>query len=318
MTLEEIQKQWPEIPLGKTRDIRNHKIGLLTILYRTTSAKNGQTQWVCKCDCGNYIVRNGSKMAEGKQISCGCQKRYKTINEVGNRYNKLIVLKQADKPRENAGRGLWWLCKCDCGNITIVRGKDLRNGDVQSCGCLEKENQHKFGQYNFIDETNNVYTYLTVIKQAPSKKGIAAWECKCKCGNTIIVRGCDLRNGSVKSCGCLHSLGEQKIITFLQQNNINFKKEYSFIDLVTDKLGHPRFDFAIFDTQGCLKYLIEYQGEQHYTDKGKFGKRQREITDKLKKDYCNLHNIPLYEITYKDNIIEQLQNIIGRENEKDE
>lgn len=29
-----------------------------------------------------------------------------------------------------------WLCQCDCGKQTIVRGADLNNGFTKSCGCL--------------------------------------------------------------------------------------------------------------------------------------------------------------------------------------
>lgn len=32
-----------------------------------------------------------------------------------------------------------WLCKCDCGNIKVVQGGSLKNGNTQSCGCLQKE-----------------------------------------------------------------------------------------------------------------------------------------------------------------------------------
>jgi len=34
--------------------------------------------------------------------------------------------------------------------------------------------------------------------------GQATWQCVCECGNTLIVRGQDLRNGHTKSCGCLN------------------------------------------------------------------------------------------------------------------
>lgn len=54
-----------------------------------------------------------------------------------------------------------------------------------------------------IDETGNIYGYLTVIERAPSSKdGRARWKCKCKCGNEIIVLGKHLRSGNTKSCGC--------------------------------------------------------------------------------------------------------------------
>jgi len=56
-------------------------------------------------------------------------------NEIGNRYGKLVVVERAPKP-EGRPKGAYWLCKCDCGNSKIVRGADLRSGDVNSCGCL--------------------------------------------------------------------------------------------------------------------------------------------------------------------------------------
>lgn len=54
-----------------------------------------------------------------------------------------------------------------------------------------------------IDETGNIYTYLTVLKRVENKDNRARWLCKCKCGKEIVVAGKYLRNGYVKSCGCL-------------------------------------------------------------------------------------------------------------------
>lgn len=54
-----------------------------------------------------------------------------------------------------------------------------------------------------IDETGNVYGYLTVIERAPNNKdGRAMWRCQCKCGNELLVMGKHLRSGNTKSCGC--------------------------------------------------------------------------------------------------------------------
>jgi hypothetical protein len=32
-----------------------------------------------------------------------------------------------------------WLCRCDCGNETMVKVKQLKNGNTKSCGCLYRE-----------------------------------------------------------------------------------------------------------------------------------------------------------------------------------
>lgn len=55
------------------------------------------------------------------------------INEVGNRYGLLTVLKECPQYR---GTGAHWLCRCDCGTEVILRGIQLRHGSVRSCGCL--------------------------------------------------------------------------------------------------------------------------------------------------------------------------------------
>lgn len=36
-----------------------------------------------------------------------------------------------------------WKCKCDCGNIVNVMGRDLKRGHTKSCGCLHKEEMIK-------------------------------------------------------------------------------------------------------------------------------------------------------------------------------
>ena len=36
-----------------------------------------------------------------------------------------------------------WLCRCDCGNETVVRGRALISGNTQSCGCLRGINHFR-------------------------------------------------------------------------------------------------------------------------------------------------------------------------------
>lgn len=54
-----------------------------------------------------------------------------------------------------------------------------------------------------INEIGNTYGRLTVIEKSESKNNRAQWLCQCECGNQIVVSGKLLRNGHVKSCGCL-------------------------------------------------------------------------------------------------------------------
>lgn len=49
------------------------------------------------------------------------------------------------------------------------------------------------------------FDHLEVIERYPesTNDGFIRWVCKCDCGNTVVVTGRSLRNGSTRSCGCL-------------------------------------------------------------------------------------------------------------------
>lgn len=57
----------------------------------------------------------------------------KLIDITGYKYNMLTVLRRVDNDKNGQSR---WECKCDCGNITVAKGANLKNGAVKSCGCL--------------------------------------------------------------------------------------------------------------------------------------------------------------------------------------
>lgn len=60
---------------------------------------------------------------------------------VGKRFGKLIVVSRF---AENTKSGkAQWVCKCDCGNTTIVPTYRLTMGETQSCGCKKFESHNK-------------------------------------------------------------------------------------------------------------------------------------------------------------------------------
>ena len=59
----------------------------------------------------------------------------KVLDLTGQKFNRLTVIKRV----ENKGKNPMWLCRCDCGNETIVRGSHLTNNKIKSCGCYNKE-----------------------------------------------------------------------------------------------------------------------------------------------------------------------------------
>ena len=72
------------------------------------------------------------------------------IDLTGQQFGGLTVL----RPAENIGKKTAWLCRCDCGRETVVRGDHLRSGHTKTCGCsgsCEKDAKPRY--LNFIDGT---------------------------------------------------------------------------------------------------------------------------------------------------------------------
>ena len=106
----------------------------------------------------------------------------------------------------------------------------------------------------------------------------------------------------------LSSRGEIKIHEILETAGLLFKEEYSFRGLNSTN-GRPlRFDFVIFDDEGNIDFIIEYQGKQHYEPSNKFGGKkgfyQQQFNDNQKRRFCALHDLKLIEIPYtEENLI---------------
>lgn len=279
-------------------DMTGKEFGDLVVIKREPN-QNGKVVWKCLCKCGKEIVKRGDLLREGKVKNCGCKKNNSNfIDETGKRYGKLTVLR---KSSDSKSKHIKWICQCDCGKQVEVVGSNLRRGNTKSCGCLR-------GSVKVINEIGNIYGKLTVIERAGSyNNSIATWKCKCDCGRIVEVLGTNLRAGCSKSCGfCIGSKGEEAICKILKENNIPFKQQKIFNTCRFNKTGAlAKFDFYIDN-----KYLLEYDGEQHFGIGG-WGEDFNIIKerDNYKNQWCKDNNIPLIRIPYthlKDLCIEDL------------
>lgn len=62
----------------------------------------------------------------------------RVIDLTGERFGKLAVIKRANTKKRN----VHWVCRCECGNETIVNGDNLRRGLSKSCGCFKYESRN--------------------------------------------------------------------------------------------------------------------------------------------------------------------------------
>lgn len=116
-------------------DLTGKRFGKLVCLHLADEKdKRGNTQWVCKCDCGNTCLAAVHQLQLGYKKSCGCVSHPPLKDFVGKRFGKLTVTEYVGK---KAGMHRW-KCVCDCGNETVVGQTLLQNGKTRSCGCLQQ------------------------------------------------------------------------------------------------------------------------------------------------------------------------------------
>ena len=275
-------------------DLTNQKFGRLTVLEYA-----GNSSWKCKCDCGNIKTIKTANLKNGNTKSCGCLQKEKVKEAIwkdltNQKFGRLTALFPTEKKQ---GNNIIWHCKCNCGNECDVAGANLTSGNSTSCGCFKIENTKELLTKNLIGQK---FGRLTVIEKTEERDGRSIiWLCKCECGNEKKVSSRNLIHGHTQSCGCLRSLGEEKIEKILRENNISFIRQKTFSNCINLDTGYPLyFDFYIDDS-----FLLEFDGLQHfkYTNKDWNTKENFEKTklrDKIKDEYCLINNIPLKRIPY--------------------
>lgn len=73
------------------------------------------------------------------------------IDLTGQRYGRLVVLRRS--PKSGTNKGVYWLCRCDCGKEKYIRGANLRNGTIRSCGCYQKEMESEWNKTHGMSST---------------------------------------------------------------------------------------------------------------------------------------------------------------------
>ena len=346
MTEEELKKIKLEYPpfSGKSalnaKDLTGQMFGRLKALYRTENriAKGGRkiSRWVCECQCDKHtiLVKDGHALTSGHTTGCGCTKGNRTKEiPAGTMFGYWKVLNRAKNRQDNR---VYYTCLCTkCGKtIKEVEKAHLINGE--STQCLECS-QKKAGEKNVKDETGKIYGYLKVTRRVPieerprqDRTGVY-WYCDClNCGKKdVIIFGDYLRNGDTISCGCLKSSkNELYIKQVLENNNLNFKTQITFNDLISPDTNYIlRYDFGVYDKNNKLLYIIEYDGEQHFKPASWNNNMVESLEyqqkkDKIKNQYCFEHNIPLIRIPYnkkytdEDLILSSTKFLLTPENEE--
>lgn len=98
--------------------------------------------------------------------------------------------------------------------IKKLRSKGLSYLTIAELIGRSEYSVRKYAQEEKKKEENLIgkkFNRLTVIEYDHSVKGHKYYKCQCECGNTRVVLSSNLKNGRVKSCGCLLKEKREKV-----------------------------------------------------------------------------------------------------------
>ena len=251
----------------------------------------------------------------------------------GLRIGKLIVIERTSNPINQKTQkpmgGIWYKCQCDCGAIVVKRKDNLKAGALKGGPCAQKnkgcrtcgaENCNNSGIKNRnttgLIESSHIDTNVAGNKilsetgyiDLSNRSEIIICECPF-CGQPYPTT----RRSSAISCGCLihkpvrlledyiaqrqcRSKGEQSIFDLLEKNNVPFIQEKRF-SACKDLAALP-FDFYL-ESPRFGKYVIEYDGEQHFKANKWFGNFENTRKhDLMKNRFCWENGIKIIRIPY--------------------
>ena len=204
-----------------------------------------------------------------------------------------------------SSKKVWWQCPVAVDHVYL---ETIAKRNSQGCpycagkkiclsNCLATINPELTKQWHFIKNGN-----LTPYHVSPNSGKKVWWKCLCGHEWRAVIndrsagRGCSV---------CRESKGEKAVAKILTNNNIPFIRQWKHKSCKNKKM--LVFDFALKSNK--LK-IIEYQGEQHYHPIGFGGDPQENFkrvkeNDNLKRKWCADNNIPLLEIPYWEEKIEQ-------------
>ncbi len=190
-----------------------------TVIGEAPLVQSKERRWLCRCECGTerYVLERS--LLNGASKSCGCLRSEILFEKLsrdlaGQVFGDLTVLDQAEYQRKNGG--VWWTCRCNCGNLYDVPGTFLVTGKRTHCAARVHERY-----YAYKDIAGKRF-YRLLAQYPTDKRGTGksvVWHCQCDCGNEIDVTYNNLVYGNMRSCGCRK-----------KENNHNLQKNLVHVD----------------------------------------------------------------------------------------
>lgn len=251
------------------------------IIYAGTRNKDNS---IIKClDCGRRITTNTGELFRNRRkhicSKCHYKRRDTAANEEiirkrleGKASNITFFMQDRKGIRHN-------MVTFTCNNCGRINTKEIANflKYKYDCGYCEGAKQSKDTDIflkELYERHGNKFTLLTEYINAKTPVRV-------KCNNCGFIRDVNpvtlLHAGYCPKCDKKNSIGEKKIVKFLEQNNIKYIPQMYFSNW---DIGIHYFDFYIPQ----YNLILEYHGIQHYEYNKYFHKDFDEFQYRQKKD----------------------------------
>lgn len=270
--------------------------------------ENHSSKLDIKCKCGNHMNVSFNAFRKGNGICHNC---FKKENPFHLKF-KLEDIKSYIEDNSNAKlmSNEYIDCfshlniMCECGREYSCSFAHIKQQDKIQCPkCAIKHTSDK-NRLSFEEIEKRIkdiygdeYDLVSIDNYQNFKKGTITVRHN-TCGNTYstLLHTMIVKNRRCKICERNESLGVKKLSGWLNSQEIEYIREYTFEDC--KHLKKLPFDVYI----PSLNLCIEYDGQQHFKPVRKFGGEEgfkvAKLRDGIKNGYCKDNNINLLRIKY--------------------
>lgn len=108
-----------------TRNLTDQRFGRLIAIEKVN--KTGQSQWLCKCDCGNKVIVASNNLIRKNTLSCGCYQK-----------DRVSEAKKIHGDRNTRLYTIWVDMRRRCSYIGDPSYKNYGGRDISVCEEWEK------------------------------------------------------------------------------------------------------------------------------------------------------------------------------------
>jgi hypothetical protein len=119
-------------------DLTGMRFGKIVVEGFSRMNDRRHSMWRCRCDCGTALEIERENLTRKRSTRCKVcadkgrvgKTRIRRLELEGLQFGKLTVIERAESNRHGDSM---WVCKCSCGNESIVQGGMLTGGYATQC-----------------------------------------------------------------------------------------------------------------------------------------------------------------------------------------